>query len=219
MLRVGLTGGLGSGKSTVGMMLAGRGASLLQADEIGRELMRRGEAVYAGIVARFGPGVVRADGELDRAELARLAFREGRGEELNAIVHPAVIARQAEISEEIGGRDPGAVVVVESALIFETRHGEGWRERFDVLVLVTAEERTKVERYVRRAAGTRLAGELEAEARARLALQMRDEEKAAFCDYVIANDGSLHALEEKAGELWESLLERAAVEADGTARA
>ncbi len=219
MLRVGLTGGLGSGKSTVGRMLARRGASLLQADEIGRELMRPGQAVYDEIVALFGPGVVRADGGLDRGELARLAFREGRGEELNAIVHPAVIARQAEMSEEIGGRDPGAVVVVESALIFETRYGDGWRERFDVLVLVTAEEQIKVERYVARAAGTRPAGELEAEARARLALQMRDEEKADFCDYVIANDGTLQELEAQAGRLWEGLLERSAAGADGEAGA
>ena len=219
MLRVGLTGGLGSGKSTVGRMLARRGASLLQADEIGRELMRPGQAVYDEIVALFGPGVVRADGGLDRGELARLAFREGRGEELNAIVHPAVIARQAEMSEEIGGRDPGAVVVVESALIFETRYGDGWRERFDVLVLVTAEEQIKVERYVARAAGTRPASELEAEARARLALQMRDEEKADFCDYVIANDGTLQELEAQAGRLWEGLLERSAAVADGEAGA
>ena len=123
------------------------------------------------------------------------------------------------MSEEIGGRDPGAVVVVESALIFETQYGDGWRERFDVLVLVTAEEQIKVERYVARAAGTRPASELEAEARARLALQMRDEEKADFCDYVIANDGTLQELEAQAGRLWEGLLERSAAVADGEAGA
>ena len=195
MLRVGLTGGLGSGKSTVGTMLARRGAYLLQADEIGRELMRAGTTVFRRIVEQFGPGVVRADGELDRAELARMAFggdRDGgggRGEELNAIVHPAVIARQAEMAERIERSDPGAV-----------------------LVLVTAEDRVKVERYVARAAGTRPAGELEAEARARLRWQMGDGEKAGMCDFVLANDGSVDDLEAKASSLWEELRRRAASE-------
>jgi dephospho-CoA kinase len=83
MLRVGLTGGLGSGKTTVGRMFAERGAVLLQSDEIGRELMQPGQAVYAAILARFGPGVVRADGGLDRLALARLAFEQGGEEALS----------------------------------------------------------------------------------------------------------------------------------------
>src|SRR5277367_5251223 len=124
MLRVGLTGGLGSGKSTAAKLFAALGAHVLQSDGIGRELMEPGQAVYAAIVAHFGDGVVRADGGLDRAALARIAFADGRVEELNAIVHPAVIARQAELSEAIFQRDPRAVVIVESALIFETNYSE-----------------------------------------------------------------------------------------------
>ena len=163
MLRVGLTGGLGSGKSTVGAMLAEHGAYVISADEIGRELMAPGQSAHAAIAKRFGPGVVREDGTLDPGELARLAFAEGRVEELNAIVHPAVIAREAELTEEIGLRDGAAVVVVESALIFETRFGRetrfgeetgfsgGWRNRFDRMVLVTAPESLKVARFVERA--------------------------------------------------------------------
>ncbi len=224
MLRVGLTGGLGSGKSTVGTMLARRGAYVLEADEIGRELMQPGQAVYRAIVERFGAGVVKTDGTLDRAELARLAFTEGRVEELNVIVHPAVIARQAEIAGEIGARDGGAVVVVESALIFETKHrepefgkmgrevGREWRERFDRLVLVTAEEETKVRRFVARGAGggtldAAAREELAAEARRRLARQMPDAQKAAMCEDVLRNDGDVDELQMQVDALWGRLRE------------
>jgi dephospho-CoA kinase len=113
MLRVGLTGGLGSGKSTAARLFAALGAHVLQADAIGRLMMEPGESVYAAILAHFGDSVVAADGTLDRKALARIAFAEGRVEELNAIVHPAVIARQAELSEAIFARDPEAVVIVE----------------------------------------------------------------------------------------------------------
>lgn len=123
MLRVGLTGGLGSGKSTVAALLRERGAQVIEADEVGRALMEPGQAVFDEIVQRFGSGVVRGDGKLDRARLAQLAFgRSGEGgrlDELNAIVHPAVIAAQQRWMEEIFARDPAAVAVVESALIFE----------------------------------------------------------------------------------------------------
>jgi dephospho-CoA kinase len=192
MLRVGLTGGLGSGKSTAARMFAAHGAVLLSSDEMGRELMQPGQAVYAEIVAWFGSGVVGAGGELDRAALARMAFgAPGEGvsriDELNAIVHPAVIARQAEMAEEIARRDADAVVMVESALVFETKYGEprygetrhgeprygeprygetkygeggGWR-RFDRIVLVRAKDEVKVARFVARAAQGRTLSEEE----------------------------------------------------------
>src|SRR5580704_16586784 len=124
MLRVGLTGGLGSGKSTAARLFAAHGAHVLQSDAIGRELMEPGQAVYAAIVDHFGSSVVLSDGRLDRAALAKIAFVDERVEELNAIVHPAVIARQAELSEAIFQHDPRAVVIVESALIFETNYGD-----------------------------------------------------------------------------------------------
>ncbi len=129
MLRVGLTGGLGSGKSTAARLFAAHGAHVLQSDTIGRELMEPGQAVYAEIVDHFGNGVVLPDGQLDRAALAKIAFAEGRVEELNAIVHPAVIARQAELTDAIFQRDPHAVVIVESALIFETKYECGAQAR------------------------------------------------------------------------------------------
>src|ERR1700679_3039836 len=195
MLRVGLTGGLGSGKSTAARLFAALGAHVLQSDAIGRELMEPRQAVYAAIVAHFGEGVVLSDGSLDRRALARIAFADGRVEELNAIVHPAVIARQSDLSEEIFARDPYAVVIVESALIFETSYGETkraegssegvanstdrarWASRFDRIILVTAPEEVKIARFVARSgAGAEMTparrAELEAEAQRRLAQQI-----------------------------------------------
>src|ERR1700733_14071320 len=157
MLRVGLTGGLGSGKSTAARLFAAHGAHVIQADMIGRKLMEPGQAVYAGIVDHFGKGVVLPDGRLDRGALAKIAFADGRVEELNAIVHPAVIARQAKLNEAIFASDPHAVVMVESALIFETNYGgtqtderSRWSSRFDRIILVTAPEEAKIARFVAR---------------------------------------------------------------------
>ncbi len=231
MLRVGLTGGLGSGKSTAARRFAELGAEIVSGDEIGRELMQPGKAVYAQIVARFGPGVVEADGSIDRGALARAAFGvegegNGRLEELNAIVHPAVIARQVELIGEIAARDADAVVIVESALIFETRYGEtnhgktgyvgegGWRKRFDKLILVRAAEELKIARFVARAAGHKSLSEdkrqaLEAEARRRIARQIDDREKAANCDYVLTNDGPVERLQAQVDALWPALKEAA----------
>ena len=192
-LRVGLTGGLGSGKSTVAAMFAELGAQVISADELGRQLMEPGTGVFAAIVERFGPGVVGGDGRLDRGELARIAFAEGRVEELNAIVHPATIALQGFLAEEMFAKDSKAVVVVESALIFETKFGDGWRGRFDKMVLVGAPEELKIARFVMRSGGADKVG-LEAEARRRLARMIPDEVKAAECDFVIVNDGSLEAV-------------------------
>ena len=211
MLRVGLTGGLGSGKTTAGRLFRSHGAHVLEADEIGRELMQPGQPVYDAIVARFSPQVVLPGGALDRKGLARIAFGAGRVEELNAIVHPAVIARQAELAEAIGAEDAGAVVMVESALIFETKHSgdeeSGWRRRFDRIILVTAPDEVKIARFVARAAGERSLSDrekadLEAEAQRRLDQQIPDEQKAAFCDYVLTNGGALTELEWQVDQLW-----------------
>jgi dephospho-CoA kinase len=209
MLRVALTGGLGAGKSTAGRMFRALGAHLLSSDEMGRELMQPGQPVYAAIVQHFGSQVELPGGGLDRAALGRLAFSEGRVEELNSIVHPAVISRQAEIIERIASEDPGAVVMVESALVFETLHGGagGWAQRFDKVVLVTAPEEVKVARYVDRASkGAPLSDDqrvaLEAEARSRLARQIPDERKAALSDYVLTNDGPATELEWQVDRLW-----------------
>jgi dephospho-CoA kinase len=219
MLLVGLTGGLGSGKSTAAELFEALGAKVLQSDAIGRELMEPGQTVYAAIVDHFGKGIVQPDGRLDRSALAKIAFVDGRVEELNAIVHPAVIARQVELSEAIFQSDRRAVVIVESALIFETRYGETsyrstratdgppWKNRFDRIILVTAPEEVKIARFVGRcAAGEALPAErqakLEAEARLRLSQQIPDEQKSALCDYVLTNGGPLKELEWQVDQLW-----------------
>jgi len=220
MLRVGLTGGLGSGKSTAARMFAAHGAYVFSADEIGRELMQPGEPVYTAIVKRFGPSVVRADGLLDRAALARIAFgasgSAGRIEELNAIVHPATIARQAELIDKVAAQDADAVAMVESALIFETKYGGegGWHRRFDRIIFVRAEEELQVARFVARTSGGKaLPAEaraaLEAEARRRLANQIEGERNAGRCDYVLTNDGSMENLQAQVDALWPVLKDAA----------
>jgi dephospho-CoA kinase len=208
MLRVGLTGGLGSGKSTAAQMFAAHGAYILSADEIGRELMQPGQDVYAAIVAHFGKGIVEGDGALNRSALAHIAFQDGRIEELNAIVHPATIARQAEVIEEIRARDSSAVVIIESALIFETKHGgEGFRDRFNKIITVRASEDRKIARFIERsfhkvALSEERVTELAAEAMRRLGQQIDDERKALLADYVITNNGSLEDLQVQADAIW-----------------
>ena len=161
MLRVGLTGGLGSGKSTVAAMLRELGAHVIEADALGRALMEPGQSVYSAIVEHFGPQVVSPHGPLNRARLAELAFREGRLQELNSIVHPPVIEAQHKWMDEVFARDPSAVAVVESALIFEvvrdaSARGESegaladWRRRIDRIIVVTAPDAVKIARYADR---------------------------------------------------------------------
>ena len=214
MLRVGLTGDLGSGKSTVAARLQELGAIVLSSDEMGRAMMQPGEAVYAEIVQRFGPSVVGADKHLNRKELARLAFNEQapRVDELNAIVHPAVIAAQAQAIAAIAVTQPRAVVVVESALLFITTHAgnEPWRARFDCVVLVTASDETKVVRFVERAAGERALSEAEREAlredaERRLKLQLPNAAHEAEC-IVIRNDAGIAELAARVDEVWAELV-------------
>ena len=221
MLRVGLTGDLGSGKSTVAAMFAALGAVVLSSDEMARTMMQPGQAVYSRIVERFGLSVLTPDGLLDRSELARLAFQEGRVEELNGIIHPAVLHEQERFLEELAAREPHAIAVVESALIFTTKHGvsqqtcsqQTWRERFDRIVLVTAPRDAKVARFVTRlSAGRSLSTDersgLEQDALARLALQTcLNEAHAAEC-LVIENDGTLDTLRTQVEAVW-SVLQQA----------
>ena len=217
MLRVGLTGSLGSGKTTVAAMLRELGAQVIEADELGRAMMEPGQAVYAEIVRVFGPAVVSLDGRLNRAKLAELAFQGGRLDELNAIVHPAVIAAQRVWLEQVFGRDPQAVAVVESALIFEVERdarargeSEGvladWRNRFDRVVVITAPDELKLARYVARIhPGGEGRDAVLADARLRLARQIPDAEKAARADYVLENTGGLAELRAEVAALWSRL--------------
>lgn len=212
MLRVGLTGELGSGKSTVAQMLTRRGAVVFSSDEIGRALMQPGEQVYGEIVAAFGSGIVAADGAIDRRKLARLAFDKERPrvDELNAIVHPAVIECERRQMEELASRCPDAIAVVESALIFSTVYAPGgdWHARFDRILVVDAPEEQKIARFVGRAAATGAISaeersEAEADARRRLAVQ----HETPYPDncIVLRNDTGMEQLEQQVSIVWEHL--------------
>ena len=217
MLRVGLTGGLGSGKSTVARYLREFGADVLESDEMGRALMEPGQPVYAEILRVFGPGVAGPDGRLNRAKLAELAFGGGRLQTLNSIVHPAVIEAQQCWMENVFARDRTAVAVVVSALIFEVERDAiasgvkdsvmaDWRRRIDRVVVVTAPEDTKIARYVARLSPDGVGSEaIEADARSRLAHQIPDATKAARADYVIENTGDLASLRHKVQDVWAHL--------------
>jgi dephospho-CoA kinase len=212
MLRVGLTGGLGSGKSTIAAIFRERGFPVLEADAIARGLMEPGQAVHRAIAERFGPEVVRPDGTLDRARLADLAFNHGRLDELNRIVHPATIAEQERRSRSIFTVDPAAVVVVESALVFEAEAWgtvPEWRRRFDRIVLVTAPDELKIERFLARIlpadAAPEQRAQAERDARARLAAQLPDAVKIPRSDYVIDNAGALDATRREVERIAEEL--------------
>jgi dephospho-CoA kinase len=214
MLRVGLTGGLSSGKSTVASMLRELGAEVVEADELGRALMEPGQAVFSAIVEHFGAEVVGPDSRLNRTRLAEIAFKEGRLQELNAIVHPAVIAAEERWLEQVFARNPKAMAVVESALIFEVERdaclrGESetllarWRRRMDRVIVVTAPDELKITRYAARVSPTGLGrAAAEASARQRLQHQIPDAEKIARADYVIENAGDLTALRTQVEALW-----------------
>lgn len=217
MLRVGLTGGLGSGKSTVARMLRDLGAEVIESDELGRALMEPGQHAFQEIVRIFGKEVLLPDGRLNRARLAEMAFKGGRVKELNAIIHPAVIEAQRRWMEEVFARDPAAVAVVVSALIFEVERdaresGEAnavfleLRKRIDRVILVAASDDMKIARYVGRTApdGTDRDA-AEADARSRLAHQIPDSEKALRADYLLENTGNLEALRAQVRELWPRL--------------
>jgi dephospho-CoA kinase len=212
MLRVGLTGDLGSGKSTVAHLLAARGAIVLSSDDMARTMMQPGQPIYAAIVHHFGPTILASDATLNRHELARLAFTESRAEELNAIIHPAVIAEQARQIEALAQTNPNAIVVVESALIFTTTHGlngQPWSKRFDRIILVTAPEPLKIQRFITRASAGRTLtsaehATLEADAHRRLAMQTANQSHASEC-LIITNNNGLESLEQQVAKVWTQL--------------
>ena len=199
MLRVGLTGGIACGKSTVGNMFSDLGVHVIQSDRIAHELYRPGEPVYKEIVKRFGREIVKPDSEIDRSRLAAVAFGQNRIEELNRIVHPAVIAKQQEWMREVATREPGAIVMVEAALIFEA----GAKGRFDKMIVVTCKPEQKAGRFASRAGIDEAAAQAEVKRRAQA--QIPDEEKASRADYVIDNSGSLEQTRQQVQRIFERL--------------
>jgi dephospho-CoA kinase len=194
VLRVGLTGGIGSGKSEVARLLAEQGAYVVDSDVLAREVVAPGTPGLAAVVEEFGPGILNG-AELDRAALAEIVFSDpGARERLNAIVHPLVGAAAAEAY----ARAPeGAVIVHDVPLLVEA----GMVALFDVVVVVDAPEDVRLERLVRR-------GLTEADARARMAAQASREARNAAAGYVVTNDGTLGDLRRRVLALWQDLSER-----------
>jgi dephospho-CoA kinase len=196
---IGLTGGVASGKSTVAAMLQALGAVVLDADAIVRELQQPGTPVFRAIVEAFGPGVVRADGTLDRAALGRRVFADPEARRrLNAIVHPAVRERLHEEVDRLQRRlPPDAVIVLDIPLLLDTASRQAYP--LEGVIVVVADDATQVARLRARD------GLDEAEARQRLAAQRPVREKAAEADWVIDNSGSLEETRRQVEALWRRL--------------
>ncbi|MEU6485226.1 dephospho-CoA kinase [Streptomyces sp. NPDC046887] len=198
MLKVGLTGGIGAGKSEVSRLLVSYGAVLVDADLIAREVVQPGTPGLAAVVAEFGPGVLTEEGALDRPRLGAIVFADAdRLAALNAIVHPLVRDRTAELEAAAG---PGAVVVNDVPLLAEN----GLVPLYDLVIVVDARPETQLDRLVR------LRGMTEEDARARMAAQADREQRLAVADIVIDNDGPREALEPQVRTVWTELTERAA---------
>lgn len=198
MLKVGLTGGIGAGKSEVSRLLARYGAVLIDADRIAREVVEPGTPGLTAVVEAFGPGVLGNDGSLNRPALGSIVFADpARLATLNAIVHPLVGARSAELERAAG---PGAIVVHDVPLLTEN----GLAPLYDLVVVVDAKPGTQLDRLVR------LRGMTESDARARMAAQATREERLAVADLVVDNDGPLADLEPQVRTVWSELTARAA---------
>jgi dephospho-CoA kinase len=193
MLTVGLTGGIGAGKSAVVRRLAEHGAVIIDADRIAREVVEPGTPGLAEVVAEFGPEILTAEGRLDRERLGSVVFADaGRRAALNAIVHPLVGARSAELGQ---AADPDAVVVHDVPLLVENK----LQDLYDTVIVVDTTADNQLDRLVR------LRGMSEKDARARMAAQADRADRLAAADVVVTNNGSLDELNHRVDEVWEQL--------------
>ena len=201
MLLVGLTGNIGSGKSTVAQLLSERGATIIDADVLARRAVEVGSEAYRGIVSRWGTSILGADGSLDRAALRRIVFSDpAELEQLNSLVHPEVERMRAALVDQARLRGD-RLVVCDIPLLFERR----MTDDFDRIVLVDAPRPVRLERLVRER------GLRETEAMDMIVAQMPAELKRARADHVIDNDGTLTQLDERVTQVWSALREEADV--------
>jgi dephospho-CoA kinase len=199
MLLVALTGGIASGKSTVARRLADHGAVIVDADQVAREVVEPGEPALAAIAETFGAGMIAADGSLDRAALGAVVFSDPEGRlKLNAITHPAVLARSRELFAAAGDADPDAIVVYDIPLLVEA----GRHDEFDLVVVVHAATETRVARMIE------LRGMTREEALHRIHSQATDTDRFSIADVVIDADGALEETLAQTDALWENLASR-----------
>ena len=193
VLRVGLTGGIASGKSTIRELFAKLGATTIDADKLVAELYRPGAAGHSALVGTYGPEILRADGEIDREKLAAIAFRSGEeAQKLNSLIHPIVLD---ETDRRMAAITAG-IVVVEATLLIEA----GALPRYDKLVVVDVDPAIQIARAVGR-------GMLREEVMRRMAHQLPRDERLRHADYVIQNNEDLAAAEKRTREVYEALLE------------
>ena len=196
MLKVGLTGGLACGKSFVGLGLAEMGCLLIQADQLGHEVMEPGEEAFDRVVREFGPEILGADGRIDRRALGAQVFgNPERLAALNALVHPPVLRLEEKLMAEFAARQPKGIAVVEAAILIET----GSYKRFDKIILVTCDEEQQVRRAIKRDHLD------EAEVRARILRQMPLSEKRKYADFVIDASGDKQHSREQTRRVYEAL--------------
>jgi dephospho-CoA kinase len=196
MLKVGLTGGLACGKSFVGEELARLGCLVIQADELGHQVLEPSGEAYEGVVREFGSEILSEGGTIDRRALAARVFDSpARLERLNALVHPPVVRREEELVGQFAAQNPRGIAVVEAAILIET----GSYHRFDRIILVTCREEQQVERAMRRS------GSVETDVRARLSRQMQIEEKRKFADFVIDTSGEKESTVRQTRAVYEAL--------------
>jgi len=196
MLKVGLTGGLACGKTFVGQALADLGCHLIQADELGHEILLPGGEAYADVVREFGPGILNEDGTIDRKRLAAEVFaKPERLEALNRLVHPHVFRRERELMDRFAKSDPRGIVVVEAAILIET----GTFKNYDRLILVECEEQQQVARALKRDHNDR------ADVLARIGRQMPLDEKRKFAHYVIDTSGNKEDTLRRVREVYDAL--------------
>ena len=197
ILRVGLTGGIASGKSTISRIFAALGCVTIDADLIVARLYRPGAAGHEALIRTYGPTVVRADGEIDRQKLADIAFAtSAEAQKLNALIHPLVIAEEQRIIADEASRFPGRdrIVIVEATLLLES----GGRQRYDKIIVVDVDPQTQIARAVAR-------GMTREEATRRMANQMSRDDRLRQADYVIDNSGDMRSAEVSAHRVYEAL--------------
>lgn len=198
MLVVGVTGGIGAGKSTVSRMFAQWGALVIDADQIAREVIEKDPRILQDLARAFGSGILQANGSLNRRELGRLAFRDRRGcESLNGILHPPILARLKGLLAQLRQSDYRGIVVVDAALLVECRV----LGLVDKLVVVEAPEHLRRQRLMEHT------GLSAGEVRDRMAAQLPSPDKSKLADYLIVNDVPFSLLRQRAAQIWKSLKE------------
>lgn len=196
MIKAGLTGGLASGKSFVGAALASWGCFVVQADELGHQVLAQGGEAYSDVVREFGPAILAPNGDIDRRLVADRVFRDPDAlARLNALVHPRVIRREEELVAEFAAREPHGIAIVEAAILIET----GSYRRFGKMILVFCAQEQQIERAMRRE------GAVESDVAARIERQMPLEQKRKFADFVIDTSGEKEDTLRQTRDVYEAL--------------